>query len=284
MKRTGKILLTLHFFFTLSTPAQEKKAEGRPATSAPAAVKDRESQEEQVVALLHSINAACAKYASAYRTGFPATLAYLGPSPSPSAKAAGLIDAAAASGKKYGYSFAYTSGMPSGGVILGYKIQADPIEPGKSGPKHFYTDQSGVVRENPSAPATVVDAPVAPKPSAPTTPGAVAPPSPAANSPTASRVHVSEKDQAARLTSSVPPVYPPLARQARISGTIRLHVIISKSGVPQSIEVLSGPPLLVASAIQAVRQYQYQPTLLNGEPVEVETEVAVVFSLTEAPK
>jgi protein TonB len=75
-------------------------------------------------------------------------------------------------------------------------------------------------------------------------------------------------------------VYPPLARQARIQGTVRLQAIIAKDGTIQSLEVVSGHPLLVQSALDAVRQWRYQPTLLNGEPVEVSTTVDVIFTLS----
>jgi len=85
--------------------------------------------------------------------------------------------------------------------------------------------------------------------------------------------------QQARLLNMVRPVYPPLAKQARISGTVRLHAIIAKDGSVIQLEVVQGHPLLVQSALDAVRQWRYQPTLLNGEPVEVDTTVDVVFSL-----
>jgi protein TonB len=85
--------------------------------------------------------------------------------------------------------------------------------------------------------------------------------------------------QQAKLINMVRPVYPPLAKQARISGTVRLHAIIAKDGSVIQLEVVGGHPLLVQSALDAVRQWRYQPTLLNGEPVEVDTTVDVVFSL-----
>ncbi|MBI1738284.1 MAG: energy transducer TonB [Acidobacteria bacterium] len=85
--------------------------------------------------------------------------------------------------------------------------------------------------------------------------------------------------QQAKLINMVRPVYPPLAKQARISGTVRLHAIIAKDGSVIQLEVVQGHPLLVQSALDAVRQWRYQPTLLNGEPVEVDTTVDVVFSL-----
>ncbi len=90
---------------------------------------------------------------------------------------------------------------------------------------------------------------------------------------------------AAKITNKVSPVYPPLARQTRISGTVRLHVIIGNEGSVLQLEVLSGHPLLVQSALDAVRQWKYQPTLLNGEPVEVDTTIDVIYALNEnAPK
>jgi protein TonB len=74
-------------------------------------------------------------------------------------------------------------------------------------------------------------------------------------------------------------MYPPLAKQARISGSVLLHAIIEKDGSVIQLEVISGHPLLVQAALDAVRQWRYQPTLLNGEPVQVDTTVTVVFSL-----
>ena len=77
------------------------------------------------------------------------------------------------------------------------------------------------------------------------------------------------------------PVYPPLARQARISGTVRLEAVIAFNGAVQSLRVASGHPLLAQAALDAVRQWVYQPTLLNGEPVEVLTQIDVNFKLAE---
>lgn len=94
-----------------------------------------------------------------------------------------------------------------------------------------------------------------------------------------SRVRVGGNVQQARLINMVRPVYPPLAKQARIQGTVRLQAIIAKDGSVIQLEVLGGHPLLVQSALDAVRQWRYQPTLLNGEPVEVVTTVDVVFTL-----
>jgi len=105
-----------------------------------------------------------------------------------------------------------------------------------------------------------------------------APPPP---KPTASRIRQGGSVQAALLINRVQPVYPPLARQTRIAGTVRLHAIISKQGTVESLEVLSGHPLLVRAAMDAVQQWKYKPTLLNGEPVEVDTTIDVIFSLNQ---
>jgi protein TonB len=94
-------------------------------------------------------------------------------------------------------------------------------------------------------------------------------------------VRVGGNVQAARIVNRVQPVYPPLARQTRISGTVRLHAIISKDGTIKELEVTSGHPLLQQAALDAVRQWRYQPTLLNGEPVEVDTTIDVIFSLNQ---
>jgi len=105
-----------------------------------------------------------------------------------------------------------------------------------------------------------------------------APPPP---KPTQTRIRQGGAVQAAMLVNKVNPSYPPLARQTRISGTVRLHAIISKDGSVQQLEVVSGHPLLVQSALDAVRQWKYRPTTLNGEPVEVDTTIDVIFSLNQ---
>jgi periplasmic protein TonB len=107
--------------------------------------------------------------------------------------------------------------------------------------------------------------------------GTVAPPKPKQSGP----LRVGGNVQAAKIINRVQPVYPPLARQTRISGTVRLHAIISKDGTIQQLEVVSGHPLLQQAALDAVRQWRYQPTLLNGEPVEVDTTIDVIFSLNQ---
>jgi len=82
------------------------------------------------------------------------------------------------------------------------------------------------------------------------------------------------------LVHRVQPAYPPLARAARIQGAVVLRAIISKAGTIENLQVLTGHPLLVPAAIEAVRQWRYRPYNLNGEPVEVETQVTVNFILS----
>jgi len=94
------------------------------------------------------------------------------------------------------------------------------------------------------------------------------------------RIRVGGQVQTAKLINKVQPIYPPLAKQARIQGTVRLQAIIAKDGSIVELQVLSGHPLLVQAALDAVRQWRYHPTLLNGEPVEVVTTIDVVFTLS----
>jgi len=92
-------------------------------------------------------------------------------------------------------------------------------------------------------------------------------------------VHVSEPVQLARLVRRVEPVYPRMLITNRIEGKVELRAVIAKDGTIQSLEVLSGNPLFVRAAREAIEQWRYQPTMLNGEPVEVETIITVVFTL-----
>lgn len=97
---------------------------------------------------------------------------------------------------------------------------------------------------------------------------------------TLNRVRVSGGVIEGNLVHKVVPPYPPLAKTARIQGTVVLHAIISKQGNVENLTVQSGHPMLVQSAMDAVRQWKYKPYILNGEPVEVETTVTVNFNLT----
>ncbi len=99
------------------------------------------------------------------------------------------------------------------------------------------------------------------------------PPTPSARPPRVSRV------MEGNLIYRVQPQYPPLARQARIQGIVVLRAMISREGKIENLQVITGHPLLVKSAMDAVLQWRYRPYYLNNEPVEVETQVTVNFTL-----
>jgi protein TonB len=110
----------------------------------------------------------------------------------------------------------------------------------------------------------------------------VGPPHVAPREPTEKRVlKISGPIIAAQLISKIKPKYPYIAIQTRREGTVLLHAIISRDGQITSLDVLSGDPLPVGAALDAVRQWRYRPTILNGEPVEVETTITVVFQLRQ---
>lgn len=90
--------------------------------------------------------------------------------------------------------------------------------------------------------------------------------------------------RAAKLLRRVDPKYPPEAKAKGIQGTVCLHVLIGKDGHVKKLRVISGPRILVKAAENAVRQWVYEPALLNGMPVEVKTVITVVFTLPEHEK
>ena len=83
----------------------------------------------------------------------------------------------------------------------------------------------------------------------------------------------------AKLVKKVIPDYPALAKMARVSGVVHLLGVIAKDGTIQNLQLISGPPLLARAAMEAVRQWVYEPTLLNGQPVEVIAPIDVNFTL-----
>jgi protein TonB len=105
----------------------------------------------------------------------------------------------------------------------------------------------------------------------------VAPPTPA---PAPTHPIIVSRWAEGNLIYRVQPVYPPLARQARIQGTVQVRAIISKLGTIENLQAISGHPMLVPSARNAVRQWRYRPYMLNGEAIEIETEITVNFVLT----
>jgi protein TonB len=90
---------------------------------------------------------------------------------------------------------------------------------------------------------------------------------------------ISSGVMAGNLVDRTIPQYPAIARAARIQGTVVLQATIAKDGTIQNLRVINGPPMLQQAAIDAVRSWRYKPYLLNGEPVEVETTINVVFNL-----
>ena len=97
---------------------------------------------------------------------------------------------------------------------------------------------------------------------------------------TPQRIRVGGNVQAAMAVRAPKPAYPQLAKQARIQGVVRLNAVIGKDGTIQDLKAASGHPLLVPAALEAVKQWLYKPTLLNGEPVEVVTVIDVNFTLS----
>ena len=98
-----------------------------------------------------------------------------------------------------------------------------------------------------------------------------------ANAPAGQPLHVAEKVQAGKLVSQPKLNYPANAKAAHVQGVVRLQALIGTDGKVKNVTVLSGPPELEAAALENARQRQYQPTLVNGKPVEVETEISVDF-------
>ncbi|MBZ5625485.1 MAG: TonB family protein [Acidobacteriia bacterium] len=103
---------------------------------------------------------------------------------------------------------------------------------------------------------------------------------PAPTPATPQRIEIAGSVQQAKLVRQPDPVYPPLAKQTRVQGTVKLSAIVSKDGTIQHLEVISGHPLLVPAALEAGNQWVFTPTLLKGEPVEVVTQIDVNFTLS----
>jgi len=97
---------------------------------------------------------------------------------------------------------------------------------------------------------------------------------------TPQRVRISQGVTKGLLIQKVEPAYPPLARAARVQGEVVLSAVIDSNGQITNLQLVSGHPMLVPAAITAVKQWRYKPYLLNGQPVEVETTITVIFSLS----
>jgi protein TonB len=106
------------------------------------------------------------------------------------------------------------------------------------------------------------------------------PPKPLVVQPTPkTKLRISSADEEVRLIHQTKPVYPPIAVAAHVEGTVILAATISKTGSIENLRVSSGPPLLQKAALDAVETWRYQPYVLDGNPVEVETTVSVTFTL-----
>jgi type IV pilus assembly protein PilA len=110
------------------------------------------ANEASAVGSVRLTNMACVRYLTQYNS-FPQTLADLGPSTQPSARGANLIGAALASGQKTGYGFTYEPGPEENGMVRTYTLHADPINPGTTGFRHFFADQTAVIRLSRDGPA-----------------------------------------------------------------------------------------------------------------------------------
>jgi len=95
------------------------------------------------------------------------------------------------------------------------------------------------------------------------------------------RIRVSQGVTHGIVITKIEPIYPKLALMARVTGVVLVKAIISRDGTITELQVISGHPILVPAAIEAVKQWRYRPYLLNGEPVEVETSITVTFQIAQ---
>jgi prepilin-type N-terminal cleavage/methylation domain-containing protein len=121
------------------------------------------ANQASAVGSMRTINTAEITYASTYNAGYSTDLASLGPGTAtiPTASAAGLIDSVLGAGVKSGYTFVYAPGTAVGGRIDTYTLNANPVTAGTTGTNYYFTDHSGVIRQNSAAAASVTDSPIA---------------------------------------------------------------------------------------------------------------------------
>ena len=118
------------------------------------------ANEASAVASLRTLNSSCNIYSSTYSIGFPLALNYMGSATPASLTAAGLVDSQLAGGIKSGYTFTYVSGAPNAGQVRTYTISASPTVPNMTGQRYFFTDQTGLIRQNSGAVATSSSTPI----------------------------------------------------------------------------------------------------------------------------
>jgi protein TonB len=181
--------------------------------------------------------------------------------------------------------------IPSTGAGALQFAKAAPAPPNRQPAPRVFTPPPSSRGQAEPIPAITLDQPPAipsnttlpPSMGLPTTlsklpaPPAIQPP---VNQPPATRqVRIGGNVQAANLIRRVTPLYPPAAKLAHIQGDVRFTALIGKDGAVRNLQVIGGSPTLIQAALDAVKQWIYRPTLLNGEPVEVITQIDVLFTL-----
>jgi len=213
--------------------------------------------------------------------GFACTLSALGSAGNGTGakKRVYLYDSQLASGKKNGYAFAISDCDTSH-----YRIAAGPVVP-DSGQRAFCSDESGTLRSSADGKPTtclasgeVVE--VVKDVLSMVSAAHAAAQNSSGTSQLPQRVRVSQGVAEGLIVSKVQPDYPPLARQARIQGSVVMQAVINKTGDVESLELVSGHPMLAPAALEAAKQWKYRPYLLNGKAVAVETQITVNFTLS----
>jgi TonB family protein len=219
--------------------------------------------------------------------GFACTLSALGGGgEEPGAKKrVYLWDPQLAGGKKNGYNFTI-SGCDASSDSFHYRIAAEPAVP-DSGQRAFCSDESGTVRASADGKAAtcMVSGEIVEQ-KMPNVSEIHAVPqnqnsSASGTSVPGKRVRVSPRVAELFVISKVEPIYPPLARNARVQGSVVLKVEINQTGDVESADLVSGHPMLAPAAMAAVKQWKYRPYLLNGSPVGIEAQVTVNFALSQ---
>ena len=257
----------------------------------------RSQNEQMTIYAVQSIVGAEKQYSTA-QGGYACSLSSLADSNKTPDHRTYLFDRQLMTGKKNGYIFAI-----SGCDSSHYKVVAEPEVP-NSGQRAFCSDESGAIRAaadgkattclssgemvrggGDTATAIAVTMPMAnaQQPAAQSSKPDMQGPASGARALSAAplRVRVSAGVAQGLLASKVQPTYPPDAKAARVQGSVVLHAIIGKDGSVQSLNIIdSASPLLAQAALDAVKQWKYRPYLLNGNPVEVDTQITVNFTLS----
>lgn len=197
------------------------------------------------------------------------------------------------------YPFLHPATLPPQALTM--LLTAPPVPPSRANLPHVQTNaaQQPVMIDNPLAAPRVIpghvnmNAAEAPPSAVDTGLGkssegldtglfkSLSTPTPTVVKPAAPRgpMHVSSGVAKGQLLTPIQPVYPAIARAARIQGTVVIQAVISKEGTIEQLQVISGPPMLQSAATEAVQRARYRPFTLNGEPVAVETTINIVFTL-----